>query len=90
MEIITTEIKECGFRTCFFWPSCERKTKLPFFSLEMEPGKVSFITLLLIKSKWEMLGNVNRYEVIGWEFYSMKSMGYSLLDTEEGPLCRLR
>ena len=56
----------------------------------MEPSKVSFITLLLIKSKWEILGNVNRYEVIGWEFYSMKSMGYSLLDTEEGSLCRLR
>lgn len=56
----------------------------------MEPGKVSFITLLLIKSKWEILGNVNRYEVIGWEVYSMKSMGYSLLDAEEGPLCRLR
>lgn len=89
MEIITIQVKECwGLGLVFFWPSCERKSKLPFFSLETEPGKVSFITMLLIKGKWEILGNVNRYKIRGWGFYSMKSMGYILLETQDDSLCR--
>lgn len=89
MEIITIQVKECwGLGLAFFRPSCERKSKLPFFSLETEPGKGSFITSLLIKGKWEILGNVNRYKIRGWGFYSMKSMCYILLETHDDSLCR--
>lgn len=48
-------LKNVWFCFCIFWPSCERKSKPPFFSLGAEHTEMSPTTLLR-KSRLEILG----------------------------------